>query len=102
MSETLFFIVLCICFVAVIVETVKKLFAVNNDGRLKTILSKSVIITVALILSIIVVVISYMADVLYGDNPIIIALYIPVVFVGQWFVDMNVVKKIFEKVLSKL
>lgn len=102
MSETVFFILISVCLVAVIVECFKKGFSSINEGRLKTILSKSVIIAVAMILSCIVVVVCYLADVLYGDNPIIMALYIPIVFVGQWFVDMKIVKKIFEKIIEKV
>ena len=104
-TKTVFYLLLVICVVATIIEALKKLLSAKQEEggklRLKTQLAKSVIIALALDLSVIGVMVAYMGGGLFGELPMIV-LYIAIVFIGQWFVDMAVVKKIAERIIEKV
>lgn len=104
-TKTVFFLMMVICVVATIIEALKKLLSAKQEEggktRLKTQLHKSVIIALALDLSVIGVMVAYMGGGLFGKLPMVV-LYIAIVFTGQWIVDMTVVKKIAEKIIEKV
>lgn len=104
-TKTVFFLMMVICVVATIIEGLKKLLSAKQEEggktRLKTQLHKSAIIALALDLSVIGVMVAYMGGGLFGELPIVV-LYIAIVFIGQWIIDMTVVKKIAEKIIEKV
>ena len=104
-TKTVFFLMMVICVVATIIEALKKLLSAKQEEggktRLKTQLHKSAIIALALDLSVIGVMIAYMGGGLFGELPIVV-LYIAIVFIGQFIVDMAVVKKIAEKIIERV
>lgn len=104
-SETILFLVADSCLVAVGVEALKKVCGelVEEDGkkRWKNTLSKSIILSFALLLSVGSVVITYLGDVLVGEK-IIMILYSAIVFACQWFIDMQVVKRLVDKLIERV
>lgn len=104
-TKTVFFLMMVICVVATIIEGLKKLLSAKQEEggktRLKTQLHKSAIIALALDLSVIGVMVAYMGGGLFGELPMVV-LYIAIVFIGQWIIDMTVVKKIAEKIIEKV
>lgn len=104
-TKTVFFLMMVICVVATIIEALKKLLSAKQEEggktRLKTQLHKSAIIALALDLSVIGVMVAYMGGGLFGELPMVV-LYIAIVFIGQWIIDMTVVKKIAEKIIEKV
>lgn len=104
-TKTVFFLMMVICVVATIIEALKKLLSAKQEEggktRLKTQLHKSAIIALALDLSVIGVMVAYMGGGLFGELPMVV-LYIAIVFIGQWIIDMTVVKKIAEKIIERV
>ena len=104
-TRNIFFILIDSVLMAVVMEAVKKAFGklVVKDGKKmwKNSLCKTVIIIWALLLSIITVEFTYLGGVLIG-KPIIVVLYSAIVFAGQWFIDMQVVKKLVDKLIERM
>lgn len=104
-TRTIFFILIDSVLMAVVMEAVKKAFGklVVKDGKKmwKNSLCKTVIIIWALLLSIATVEFTYLGGVLIG-RPIIVVLYSAIVFAGQWFIDMQVVKKLVDKLIERM
>lgn len=105
MTKTIIFLLIISGLIASIVEVVKKLISVKQKvggkERIKTKLSRGVIIVLSTMFSILFVLIAYSGGVLIGRWPMIF-LYIAIVFVAQWFIDMQVVKRIAEKIIDKM
>lgn len=92
--------------VALVVEGLKKTageMTLTEAGhwRIKTVLQRSSIVLIAVVLSFIFVSITYLGGALYG-NKILIALYTVMVFAGQYFLDMALIKKLVEKLIIKI
>ena len=104
-NRTILFMVVDAGLVAIVMEAIKKAFGelVVKDGKKmwKNSLCKTVIIIWALLLSIITVEFTYLGGVLIG-KPIIVVLYSAIVFAGQWFIDMQVVKKLVDKLIERM
>lgn len=104
-SKTILFLVADSCLVAVGIEAMKKVFGekVKEDGkyRWKNTLSKSIILFFALLLSVGSVVVTYLGGVLLGEK-IIIIIYSTIVFACQWFIDMQVVKRLMDKLIERV
>lgn len=101
MERTFLFLLADACLVAVIMEGIKKVLGHDVNGRWKTALTKSTIITVAAVLSVLVALITYLGDVLVG-NEYMLLLYAAIIFAGQWFLDMQVVKKLIDALIEKV
>ena len=104
-SKTILFLVADSCLVAVAIEAMKKVFGekVEEDGKMKwkNTLSKTLIVFCALLLSVTAVLVTYMGGMLIGE-PIIIVLYSTIVFACQWFIDMQVVKRLMDKLIERV
>lgn len=105
-TRTALYLIVDTAIVAVVVEAIKKLMgetALTDCGkiRIKTVLSKTAIIIIAVLLSLATVAVTYYGGALYGKK-ILILLYWLIVFVGQWFIDMALVKKLIEKIIEKI
>ena len=104
-NRTILFMVVDAGLVAIVMEAVKKAFGelIVKDGKKmwKNSLCKTVIIIWALLLSIITVEFTYLGGVLIGKQ-IIVVLYSAIVFAGQWFIDMQVVKKLVDKLIERM
>ena len=101
MERTFLFLLADACLVAVIMEGIKKVLGHEVDGRWKTALTKGTIITVAAVMSVLVTLLTYLGDVLVG-NAYLVPLYAVGIFVGQWFIDMQVVKKLIDALIEKV
>lgn len=105
MTKTIIFLLIISGLIASIIEAVKKAISVKQvvkgKERIKTRLSRKVIISLSMLFSILFVLLAYSGGVLIGCLPIIF-LYIAIVFVSQWFIDMQVVKRIAEKIIDKM
>ena len=105
MTKTIIFLLIISGLIASIIEAIKKAISVKQvvkgKERIKTILSRKVIISLSMLFSILFVLLAYSGGVLIGRLPIIF-LYIAIVFVSQWFFDMQVVKRIAEKIIDKM
>lgn len=104
-TSTAIFLLVDSAIVALAVEGLKKTageMTLTEAGhwRIKTVLQKSSIVLIAVLLSLIFVSITYLGGALYG-NKILIALYSVVVFAGQYFIDMALIKKLAEKLIIK-
>lgn len=105
-TSTAIFLLVDSAIIALAVEGLKKTageMTLTEAGhwRVKTVLQKSSIVLIAIILSLIFVVISYLGGALYG-NKILIVLYSVIVYVGQYFLDMALIKKLVEKLIIKI
>lgn len=104
-TKTFLFLLLNIMLVATIVEAIKKICGsikiVENKKVLKTRLTKVTIIIIAIIFSVGGTLALYEGGALAGNKHMII-FYSVAVFVWQWFIDMNFVKKIIEKIIDKV
>lgn len=105
MIKTIIFLLIISGLIASIIEVIKKIISVEEEKagkkRLKTKLTSEVIIVIALALSILFILIAYTGGVLIGNFPIVI-IYCCVVFFAQWFIDMQIVKKLAEKIIDKV
>ena len=103
-ARTVIFILSDIIFIATVIEIIKKLFSnykvEEGKAKLKTRLTKLTIISTAIFLSMMITAVLYFGGVLIGA-PIMLAFYIPLVFVCQWIIDIKLVKAIFEKIINK-
>lgn len=104
-SKTILFLVADSCLVAVAIEAMKKVFGekVEEHGkyRWKNTLSKTMIVFCAFLLSVVAVLVTYMGGVLIGEE-IIMVLYSAIVFACQWFIDMQVVKRLVDKLIERV
>lgn len=104
-TKTILFMVTDSCLVAIVIEALKKLSGelVVEDGRKKwkNNLTKGLILLTALVFSFGSVVVTYLGGVLIG-RPIIVVLYSAIVFAGQWFIDMQVVKRLVDKLIERM
>lgn len=104
-SKTILFLVADSCLVAVAIEAMKKVFGekVEEDGKMKwkNTLSKTLIVCCALLLSMVAVFITYMGGMFIGED-IIMVLYSAIVFACQWFIDMQVVKRLMDKLIERV
>lgn len=104
-ARSIIFLLVDIAIVAVFIEGLKKLageMTLTTAGHwtVKTVLKKTTIVTLAGLLSFITVAISYIGGALYGKK-ILVVLYSMVVFFGQYFFDMKLLKRLVEKLIEK-
>ena len=104
-SKTILFLVADSCLVAVAIEAMKKVFGekVEENGKMKwkNTLSKTMIVFCSLLMSVVAVMVTYMGGVLIGEK-IIIIIYSAIVFACQWFIDMQVVKRLMDKLIERV